>query len=152
MRLVISHSTDTDKWIAENHYLHSTPAGAVIRMEFMDNDRRIGAMMWGRPVAPQADQAQLLELTRMYFVDDTEHCAESHALSMARKYIRKHHPQIKGLIAYSSTGAGHEGTIYIADGWFVVSRSKERKGSGWASREGRVNRDPSAKIKFARSP
>ena len=152
MRLVISHSTDTDKWIAENHYLHSTPAGAVIRMDFLDNDRRIGAMMWGRPDAPQADQAQLLELTRMYFVDDTEHCAESHALSMARKYIRKHHPQIKGLIAYSSTGAGHEGTIYIADGWFVVSRSKERKGNGWASRDGRINRDPSAKIKLSRSP
>lgn len=152
MRLNIVHSTELDRWIAEHHYLHSTPAGAVIRMEFLSEDgRRLGAMMWGRPVAPQADQAQLLELTRMYFVEGTEHCAESRALSMARKYIRKHYPQIKGLIAYSSLGEGHKGTVYLADGWFVVSRTRARS-KGWTSRAGRTDRDLSPKLKFVRSP
>lgn len=152
MRLNVVHSTELDRWITEHHYLHSTPAGAVIRMKFLSEDgRRLGAMMWGRPVAPQADQAQLLELTRMYFVEDTEHCAESRALSMARKYIRKHYPQIKGLIAYSSLGEGHTGTVYLADGWFVVSRTRARS-RGWTSREGRNDRDLSPKLKFVRSP
>ena len=34
LELVISHTTATDNWIKRHHYLHSTPAGAVIRMEF----------------------------------------------------------------------------------------------------------------------
>lgn len=130
----------------------STPAGAVIRMEFLDDaGRRIGAMMWGRPVSPKVDQKHTLELTRMYFVDDTEHCVESKALAMARKHIRKHYPHIRGLIAYCSTAEQHEGTIYQADGWFLISKSESPKGS-WENRPGRTNRDLSQKLKFARSP
>ena len=54
-----------------------------------------GAMMWGRPTSPKVDQENIMELTRMYFVDETEHCIESKALAMARKYIRKHYPKNK---------------------------------------------------------
>ena len=146
------HSTGVDKWIKERHYLKSTPAGAVIRLEFLDeHGERIGAMMWGRSVSPKVNQTHLLELTRMYFLDNTEHCVESKALAMARKHIRKHYPHIKGLIAYSSTGEQHEGVIYHADGWFLVSKSRSAHGS-WENRPGRTNRDLSQKLKFARSP
>lgn len=146
------HTTEIDTWIKEHHYLKSTPAGAVIRLEFLDDSGdRIGAMMWGRPVSPKVDQVHTLQLTRMCFIDETEHCAESRALGMARKHIRKHYPHIKGLITYASTGLGHEGTIYQADGWFLVSKSDSFRGS-WENRLGRTNRDLSAKLKFARSP
>ena len=146
------HSTELDRWIKEHHYLKSTPAGAVLRLEFLNHaGERIGAMMWGRPVSPQVDQKHKLELTRMYFVEETEHCVESRALGMARKYIRKHLPEIKGLIAYSSTGQQHDGVIYQADGWFLVSKSRSPNGS-WENRPGRKNRDLSTKLKFARSP
>ncbi len=146
------HSTELDKWIVEHHYLHSTPAGAVLRLEFLDDNRqRIGAMMWGRPNSPKIDQKHMLELTRMVFIDDTPHCTESHALSMARKYIRKHKPQIIGILAYSSTAEKHKGTIYLADGWFKVSETKSENGS-WENRPGRTNRDLSTKLKFARTP
>ena len=146
------HNTDVDRWIKERHYLKSTPAGAVLRLEFLNHaGERIGAMMWGRPVSPQVDQKHTLELTRMYFVAEAEHCVESRALGMARKYIRKHFPEIKGLIAYASTGQQHDGVIYQADGWFLISKSKSPNGS-WESRPGRKNRDLSTKLKFARSP
>ena len=146
------HTTELDAWIAERHYLHSTPAGAVIRLEFVDGDgERIGAMLWGRPSAQKLDQRQLLQLTRMYFVDETEHCIESKALSMARKYIRKHYPQIKGLITYASTDQGHEGIIYQADGWFPIGKTRSG-GAGWESRQGRTNRDTGVKLRFARTP
>ncbi|MNI45225.1 hypothetical protein D3C76_224520 [compost metagenome] len=119
MRVEVTTSTELDRWISDHHYLHSTPAGARLRLWIMDgNGDRIGAMMWGRPTARSLDRENLLELTRMYLIDDTEPFAESKALSMARKYIRKHYPQIKGLLAYSSTGEGHAGTVYLADGWF----------------------------------
>lgn len=148
MNLEISHSTDTDRWLQKYHYLHSTPAGAIIRMEFLENGQRIGAMMWGRNTSPKQDQKNILCLTRMFFVDDAPKNTESRGLAMARKYIRKHYPEIKGLVAYSSTGQGHEGTVYQADGWFEVSRSKTSRDC----RSGRKNLDTSAKIKWVRSP
>lgn len=150
MKLNIVHSMELDEWIKARHYLHSTPAGAVIRMEFVDDSgKRIGAMMWGRNTSPKQDQSNQLCLTRMFFVDDTEPFVESKALSMARKHIRKHYPAVKGVVAYSSTGEGHAGTVYQADGWFEVSRTREGCRD---RRHGRKNLDSSSKIKWVRSP
>lgn len=152
MRLAEVHSTELDRWIASRHYLRSTPAGAVLRLEILDDSgARIGAMLWGRPVSPRVDQVHILELTRMVMVDDTEPNAESRALGMARRYIRRHYPHIRGLIAYASTGEGHSGTIYQADGWFKISETAARS-SGWSSRSGRTDRDLSPKLKFCRTP
>lgn len=150
MKLNIVHSTELDSWIKEHHYLHTTPAGAVLRMEFLDDAGcRIGAMMWGRNPSPKTDQNNQLCLTRMYFIDDTERFVESKALGMARKYIRKHLPHIKGLVAYSSSGAGHEGVVYLADNWFSVSSTTNGKRDCRANRK---NVDTSVKIKWVRSP
>lgn len=70
MELTISHSMETDRWLRERHYLKSTPAGAVIRMEFREAGELIGAMMWGRNPSPKQDQRNILCLTRMFFVDE----------------------------------------------------------------------------------
>lgn len=82
------------------------------------------------------------------FLDDTEPYVESRALGMARKYIRKHLPDVKGVVSYASIGEGHTGTVYKADGWFEVSRSRENAKD---FRPDRKNIDTSAKIKFVRS-
>lgn len=108
-------------------------------------------MMWGRPTARSLDRDSLLELTRMYLIDETEPFAESRALAIARKHIRKHYPTIKGLLAYSSMGAGHEGKIYAADNWFPLGLTRKRL-NGWTSREARTDRDLSQKIRWVRSP
>lgn len=143
-------STEIDKWIASRHYLKSTPAGAKLRLWILDEKRnRIGAMMWGRPTARNLDGNRLLELTRMYVIDDTDPFVESKALSLARKMIRKTMPDIKGLIAYSSTGQEHEGTIYEADNWFVLGVSKSGR---WSNRPGREDRDTSVKKRWCRTP
>jgi len=149
VQLLVVHTTEVDKWIAEHHYLKSTPCGARLRFWVLVDGKRVGAMMWGRPTARNLDQWKLLELTRMYFIDDTPPFIESRALSMARKYIRKHMPEIKGLIAYSSTGQGHEGTVYEADGWFQLGVTR---GTSWENRPGRTDRDLSDKIRWVRSP
>ena len=174
MELFISHTTATDNWIKAHHYLHSAPAGARVRMEFyipyaeadqlahgagmplMDSDRldgkyMIGAMMWGRPTSRKVDQRAILELTRCCFLDFMPKSAESKGLAKARRWIRKNLPEVKGLIAYSSTGEAHRGTIYLADGWFKVSETESSHAS-WETRGGRKNRDLSTKYQFARSP
>jgi hypothetical protein len=148
--LYIEHDNSVDRWIAEHHYLQSVPVGAIIRMCFKDAEHRVlGCMLWGHPTARKLDQHSIMELTRMCFINDTEPFAESKCLGMARKHIRKHHGAIKGLIAYSSTGAGHEGTIYKADNWYMLGESKS---ASWETRLGRVNRDLSVKIRWTRSP
>ncbi len=144
----LSNSTDVDKYIKKHHYLQSTPAGARIRLWIKDGKNNIiGAMMWGRPTARTYDYTRILELTRMYMIDETEPSAESKALGMARKYIRKHFPEIKGLISYSSTGEKHKGTIYKADGWFAIGTTT---GGAW-NKVGRANIDTSKKIRWVRS-
>ncbi|MDD3231700.1 MAG: hypothetical protein PHE09_21200 [Oscillospiraceae bacterium] len=148
MKIVESHKTDVDNYIITHHYLHSAPAGARLRLWIKDDsDNVIGAMMWGRPTARTYDYNRILELTRLYLIDDTEHCAESKALGMARKYIRKHLPEIRGLISYSSTGEGHKGTVYLADGWFAVGTTRA---AAW-NKQGRKNIDKSKKIRWVRS-
>lgn len=57
--------------------------------------------------------------------------------------------KIKGVVAYSSTGAGHEGTVYLADGWFDVSVTKNGCRD---TRNGRKNIDTSSKVKWVRTP
>lgn len=148
--LHIQHDISVDHWIAERHYLKSAPAGAIIRMCFKDREQNvIGCMMWGHPTARKIDQKSILELSRMYFVDDTERFVETQCLSMARKHIRKHYRSIKGLIAYSSTGAGHEGIIYAADNWYKLGTSKS---ASWETRPNRTDRDLSEKTRWTRSP
>lgn len=148
MKLEECHTKELDRYIAEHHYLHSVPAGAKLRLWVKDdNNNIIGAMMWGRPTARTYDYTRILELTRLYMVDDTEPYAESKALGMARKHIRKAMPEIKGLISYSSTGEGHKGIIYEADGWFAVGTTEAKK---WNKKD-RANIDISKKIRWVRS-
>lgn len=152
MRIVISHTKELDQWIKERHYLQSVPAGAKLRMWVLDDKgETIGAMMWGRPSARMLNKDLLLELTRMFFVNNTEPFVESRTLAMARKIIRKYMPKIKGLITYSSTGQGHDGVIYRADNWFPFGQTK---GGKWNIRNGksRKNIDTSPKIRWLRSP
>ena len=165
----------TDQWIQKYHYLHSTPAGARVRMEFyiphmeaysilqntadfnfnnltiQEGKVLVGAMMWGRPTSRKIDQKTILELTRCCFLDFMPKNTESRGLAKARAWIRKNLPEVKGLIAYSSSAEHHKGTIYLADGWFKISETQSPHAS-WETRSGRVNRDLSIKYKFARSP
>lgn len=148
MRIEVCRTTDVDKYIIENHYLHSAPAGARLRLWVKDDTgRTIGAMMWGRPSARTYNQTRIMELTRLYLEEDTEHCAESKALAMARKHIRKHFPDVKGLITYASSGEEHKGTIYEADGWFAIGKTVAR---AW-NKKGRKNIDTSSKTRFVRT-
>lgn len=57
VRLYVEYDTSVDEWLKENHYLHSTPAGAILRLCFKDEAGRvIGCMMWGRPTSRKIDQ------------------------------------------------------------------------------------------------
>lgn len=146
------HTTDLDKFIASIHYLGYVPAGAKLRLGILENGIKcIGAMMWGRPSSKALNQDKILELTRMVLVDDTDRFAESHSLSLARKYIRVKFPQVKLLIAYSDPEQNHDGGIYEADNWCELGLTT---GGIWTSISKPNRRDASQgkKLRWVRSP
>lgn len=141
-----------DAWLRERHYRRCVPPGAVLRLEFSYAKEIIGAMMWGRPCArmlePEADH--ILELTRMWF-DDRCAFERSAMLARARARIRTMYPQVRLCLAYSDPEQGHEGTVYIADGWARFGKTSDKK-SGWANRAGRHDACGHSKIRFVRTP
>lgn len=148
-----AHDKSLDRWISERHYLRSAPCGARLRLWILNQERQIiGAMMWGRPTSRMYDQKKILELTRMYFIDDTELFVESRGLALARKWIRKRFPAVKLCLSYSSQDGGdHCGVVFAADNWCPLGMTK---GGSWKStgREDRADRDTSKKIRWVRSP
>lgn len=142
-----------DRWIAERHYLKSTPCGARLRLWILDQRREIiGAMMWGKPLSRMLNQKKILVLTRMFFIEEVTICDRVDALCLSREYIKKYFPEVRLLKSYSSQNTGDKcGDVFDADGWcpygLTTGGSWKRKG-----RENRKDRDTSRKIRWVRSP
>ncbi len=147
-----SESRLTAEWIAELHYLRSKPSGFVHVLEFVEGRELIGAMILGRPSSRGLDADLVLELNRLYFIDDTTAYVESQALAMMRKHVRTWLNGIRLLISYSDPQQGHEGTIYRADGWAPFGMSTHKSGYGWASRPNRKADPVTPKQRWVRTP
>lgn len=139
-------------WIAERHYLKCCPPGYIAALEFLAGQERVGAMLLGRPTSRELDPRQVLELTRMYFVDHAPRNTESRALAMMRAWVRKWMPHVRLLLAYSDPAQGHTGTVYAADGWAPFGRTKHARGCGWRSRAGRRDQPVTPKQRWVRTP
>jgi hypothetical protein len=149
-----SESRALRDWIAERHYTGSAPPGYVLALEFVQSGERVGGMLLGRPAARALDSRLWLELTRMFFVDGTPHSTESQALSLMRRHVRVWGPNIKGLLAYANPAVGHEGTVYLADGWAPFGKTGKHSDAGWRNRPGRRSSpgDTASKLRFVRTP
>ena len=149
-----SESRELHGWIKLNHYTRSAPPGYGFALEFSLGRSRIGGMLLGRPSSRELDPEVWLELTRMHFIDETPLFVESRGLSMMRRHVRTWVPKIKALLAYSDPEAGHEGTVYLADGWACFGRTRNGN-HGWANRPGRkapAGKSPSRKLRWIRTP
>ncbi len=147
-----SESRATSQWIAAGHYLQSCPPGFIHILEFLQGKELAGAMLIGRPSAKQYDPDRILQLHRVFFIDETPPNTESRALAMMRKHVRIWLPGIRLLLSYSDPEQGHQGTIYEADGWCKFGMTDEHWGYGWKSREGRRDQRSSKKQRWVRTP
>lgn len=147
-----SETRDLKDWIAANHYLQNCPPGFIHLYEFSEGRDVIGGMLIGRPSAKQYDPDKILQLHRMFFVDETAPNVESQGLAMMRKHIRTWIPQIRGLLSYSDPEVGHAGTVYEADMWCPLGLTDETWGYGWKSRGGRRDQRCSRKVRWFRTP
>jgi len=133
-------------FVEKFHYLGYTPLGAKANLGVFYGDRLVGVVMFGHPAARWEDQRHTLELFRMVLLDDCPRNSESRALGLACRWIRKHMPGIRRLIAYADPAKGHKGTVYMAAGWRYVGMTR---GNKW-NHPGRPRRDasPGPKLKF----
>jgi hypothetical protein len=139
-------------WIKERHYTKRCPPGYLVALEFNAGSERVGGMLLGRPCARKLDDTKIVELTRMFFVDEAPKNTESRALGMMRRFVRVWMPGIRLLIAYSDPSNGHSGGVYEADGWAPYGMTTHKSGYGWKSRPNR-NSDPvTPKQRWLRTP
>lgn len=147
-----SESRASAEWLAELHYLRSKPPGFVHVLEFSEGKELIGAMILGRPSSRAYDADQIMELNRVYFIEDTAPNVESQGLAMMRKHVRIWLPGIRLLVSYSDPGQGHKGIIYAADGWAPFGMTSHKSGYGWKSRPGRKDDPVTPKQRWVRTP
>ncbi len=147
-----SESRLTAQWIAELHYLRSKPPGFVQVLEFLEGRELIGAMILGRPSSRGFDPSVILEVNRVYFIDDTPSCVESQGLSMMRKHVRTWLNGIRLLVSYSDPAQGHKGVIYQAYGWAPFGMTTHKSGYGWRSRPDRKTDPVTPKQRWVRTP
>lgn len=147
-----SESRAASKWIAAHHYLQSCPPGFIAVLEFVQGAELVGAMLLGRPSAKEYNPDKILQLHRVFFIDEMPKNTESAGLAMMRKWVRTWLPSIRLLLSYSDPTEGHEGTIYQADGWCPLGMTSEKWGYGWNSRKGRRDQKVSKKIRWVRTP
>lgn len=148
-----SESRELREWIIARHYTRAAPPGYRFALEFVDGRRRVGGMLLGRPSSRELDEDVWLELTRMFFVEDTPKNTESRALGMMRRFVRVWVPGVRGLLAYSDPSVGHVGTVYAADGWACFGRTRNGT-QGWRNRPGRraAAGPPPRKLRWVRTP
>lgn len=142
----VGASKKVDHIIERNHYLGSVPDAPAKHRYVVSFGMKgvVGAAVWGKPVARMEDQEDTAELLRFWTSDCTPKNTESKALGKMMRDMRK--KDYERVIAYASTGQGHEGTIYRATNWQQVKQTKRNQ--TWENRAGRDDRDKSSKIKF----
>jgi hypothetical protein len=123
------------QFVRQHHYMHQAPPTGMVAFGVFADDGAlsplIGALLFNNPAARMEDLTTTMELRRMVILDVTERNAESRVIAYVTRWIKKHRPHIRRLIAYADPAAGHEGTIYKASGWRMVGMTS---GSGGATK------------------
>jgi hypothetical protein len=111
------------KLIKENHYSHSwTPSRYSLGL--FDGENLIGVAVYGFPVGrqtvksitPNLENRDVLELKRLWLVDEAPKNSESYFIGKTFDWLRKN-TNIKVLVSYSDPMQNHLGIIYQATNW-----------------------------------
>lgn len=122
-------------FIEKHHYTHSCNL-AKVSYGFFNNDKIVCVVVFSRPsgknlsksIWKDGNDTNTMELIRMFSFDGSPKNTESFCISRCIKEIKKELPNIKVLVSYADSGAGHVGYIYQASNWsFIGQASAERK-------------------------
>lgn len=117
-----------DKIVKKYHYSGKVVPNSSLNFGVFYKGLLLGAMQFGSPTVKEkmlplvrfSKWDSLLELNRMAFSDALPRFAESRAIAMAFKWMKKNAPQVKWIISFADgTQCGH-GTIYQASNFYLT--------------------------------
>ena len=120
--------TEADKIVKKYHYSGKVVQNSNLNFGVFYKGLLLGAMQFGSPtdkrkMLPLVSGTEwngMLELNRMAFSDALPRFAESRAIAMAFKWMKKNAPQIEWVISFADgTQCGH-GTIYQASNFYLT--------------------------------
>ncbi len=119
------------KYIIENHYSHGCHGGASPCYGLFDDEQLIGCLMFATPCSENVRRSvfgaefkdSVTELHRLHILDVTPKNTESWFIVRCLKLLQQDKPHIHGVISFSDTTIGHEGTIYKATNAFRLGKT-----------------------------
>ena len=110
------------EYIIQNHYSHGCHNAPSPCYALYDNNNLIGVLMFATPCSENVRASlfgeqykdNVVELHRLHIMDVTPKNTESWFIGQCLKLLVKDRPQTWGIISFSDTTQGHEGTIYKA--------------------------------------
>lgn len=110
------------QYIIEHHYSHGCHNAPSPCYGLFEQDNLIGVLMFACPCSENVRKSvfgeeykdSVIELHRLHILDVTPKNTESWFISRCLKLLRQDRPQTHGVISFSDTTEGHEGTIYKA--------------------------------------
>lgn len=150
----------TDVIIKKYHYSGKVVQNSNLCFGVFYKGLLLGAMQFGSPtdkrkmlsLVKDTGWNEMLELNRMAFSDALPRFAESRAIAMAFKWIKKNAPQIKWIISFADgTQCGH-GTIYQASNFKLVQIKENNRIIELPNGEKThfINFSPSLKTKYTK--
>ena len=121
--------TIAKKLIIENHYSHKWTS-CRYAIGLFDGENLIGVAVYGFPVGrqtiksitPNLENSEVLELTRLWLVDEAPKNSESYFLGKTFDWLRKN-TDVKVLISYSDPMQDHLGIILCFNSLVIFLRS-----------------------------
>ena len=131
-------------YIIEHHYSHGCHNAPSPCYGLFDGQNLIGVLMFATPCS-EAVRASLFgeeykscvtELHRLHILDVTPKNTESWFIARCLKLLQIDKPQIRGVISFSDTTEGHNGTIYQATNAYRCGMTS--KATFYVDSEGRL--------------
>lgn len=118
------------EYICKNHYSHGCHNAPSPCYALYDNGNMIGCLMFATPCSENVRASlfgkeyvdNVIELHRLHILDITPKNTESWFISRCLKLLLIDRPQTWGVISFSDTTEGHEGTIYKATNFIQCGR------------------------------
>jgi hypothetical protein len=110
------------------HYSQAMPVGKLIYHGIWENEKFIGAIIYGRGANHRLGEPYNLtqiECCELVKVALSSHLAPvSQMLSESLKILKKTNPGLRLVISYADTKQGHKGGIYQATNWIYTGQSQ----------------------------
>ena len=127
------------------HYSKTMPVGKLVKIGVWENDKFVGAVIFGRGASPslfkqfELKQTEGCELVRVAL--NNHKTPVSRIIRVAIKLLKKTSPGLKLIVSFADTNQGHHGGIYQAGNWIYCGKSKDKEhfrdknGRVWHSRQ-----------------